>query len=129
MRKAIGPFVSLLVLGLAACASASNSAPAGPAPLNPVGYYEFSTDVEGQLVTGAIEIRRVDGGGYGGVVTTSATEPLPLQSVVVDGQKLTIAGDTPDGMVSMTITFTGEVFTGSWTYAGMSGTMSGKRIR
>lgn len=130
MRKVLGLGASLLVL--AACASSSNSAPAAPAvppPVNPEGYYEFATDIEGQLVTGSIEIRQGQGGGYTGVLSTTATEPVPVSSVAVNGQQLTVTSSTPDGPATLVLTFTGDTFTGSWTYAGMSGTMAGKRVR
>ena len=126
MKKALGVGVSLLVL--AACAS--NPAPAGPAPLNPVGYFEFATDVEGEAVTGSFDIRQAEGGGYTGTMTASAApEPIPIRSVTVEGQTMTVVADTPDGPVTAALTFTGDTFTGPWTYAGMSGTMAGKRIR
>jgi len=130
MKRVPGPGVLLLVL--AACASSTNSppaAPAGPPPLDPAGYFEFATDVEGQTVTGSIEIRQAQGGGYTGVVSTSATEPVAVRAVTVEGQQMTIVSDTPEGPVSLVLTFTGANFTGTWTYAGMSGTMAGKRIR
>ena len=127
-RNAIAMGVSLLFL--AACSSnPAPAAPAAPAPVNPAGYFEFSTELEGQWVTGGIEIRTVDGGGHTGVLTTSATEPVPVRSVVVEGQKMTVTCDTPDGPVVMILTFTGDAFTGPWTYAGMGGTATGKRIR
>lgn len=130
MKKVLGAGASMLVL--AACASASSSAPAAPAvppPVDPVGYFEFATDVEGQLVTGSIEIRQAQNGGYAGVLSTTATEPVPVASVSVDGQQLTVVSSTPDGPATLVLTFTGDTFTGSWTYAGMSGTMAGKRVR
>jgi len=126
MKKALG--VSVPLLFLAACAS--NPAPSVPAPLNPVGYFEFATDIEGESVTGSLEIRQAEGGGYTGTLTASAApEPLPIRSVTVEGQTLTVVADTPDGPVTAVLTFTGDTFTGPWSYAGMSGTMAGKRIR
>jgi hypothetical protein len=49
--------------------------------------------------------------------------------VTVEGQRVTLVGDTPDGPATLILTFDGDTFTGSWTYAGMSGVMSGRRIR
>lgn len=129
MKRVPGLAVSLLAL--AACASSTNSAPAAPAvppPVDPVGYFEFATDLEGQMVTGSIEIRQGQGG-YTGVLSTSATEPIPVSSVTVAGQQVTVVSQTPDGPATLVLTFAGDTFTGSWTYAGMSGTMAGKRVR
>jgi hypothetical protein len=130
MKRAFGPRAALLVL--AACACSSNPAPAAPAvppPVNPVGYFEFATEVEGQMVTGSIEIQSVQGGGYTGVLSTTATEPVPVSTVTVEAQKLTASFATPDGAAVLVLNFTGDAFTGTWTYAGMSGVLTGKRVR
>jgi len=39
------------------------------------------------------------------------------------------SGVPPDGPATLVLTFAGDAFTGSWNYAGMSGMMSGKRVR
>jgi hypothetical protein len=119
----------LSCVALAACASNAPPAPPQPPPLEPAGYFEFVTDVDGQAVTGSIEIRRSDGGGFTGVLSTSATEPVPVRSVAVEGQQLTVVSDTPDGPATLVLVFAGDAFTGSWAYAGMSGVLSGRRIR
>jgi len=113
---------ALFTLVLAACASR----PSGPPPLNPVGTFDFTTTVEGTAVTGTITIVR-NGDAYSGSVGTNVTETIGIRSVVVEGQTMTVVGDTPDGPVTMTVTFTGDTFTGAWTLAGMGGEMTGKR--
>ncbi len=112
--------LAVAALALAACGSS------GPPPLNPVGTFDFTTSVEGTAVQGTITITR-NGDAYGGTVGTNVTEPIGIRSVVVEGMAMTVVGDTPDGPVTMTVTFTGDTFAGSWTLAGMSGTMTGKR--
>ena len=109
---------------VAGCASA----PAQPRAVDPVGVFDFSTAVEGQAVTGTLEISRSNDV-LGGTLSTSVTEPIPVRAVTVEGQQMTVLADTPDGPVSMILTFAGNEFTGSWTYAGMSGTLTGVRRR
>jgi len=126
MMKTLG-VLSCMVL--AACASNAPPAPPQPPPFDAAGYFEFVTDVDGQAVSGSIELRHADGGGFTGVLSTSATEPVPVRSVTVEGQRVTVVSDTPDGPATLILAFEGDAFTGSWSYAGMSGVLSGKRIR
>jgi len=120
MRRWIGVFAS--VAFAAACASA----PAGPRPVDPVGTFDFTTSMDGTAIEGTITIQRAQNG-YTGSLTTNVTEPIPVSSVVVEGQKVTVVANAPDGPVTMVFTFTGNDFTGNWTYANMSGTASGRR--
>lgn len=120
--------LAALVAGVTACAGTPPPPPAPPLPpaVNPIGTFDFTTSVEGNLVNGTITIVRTDTG-FGGTVTTSVTDPIPVRSVVVDGQKLTVNADTPDGALVFTMDFTGDQFTGSWGVGTMSGAHSGKR--
>lgn len=111
-----------LVLFLAACASA----PRGPAPLNPVGTFEFQTTVNGGPVTGSVEVTGQPGA-YGGTIRTSVTSDIPVTGVVVTGQDMVVSADTPDGPLTINMTFTGNDFTGEWELSGDSGTLSGRR--
>lgn len=121
----------------AACAAAPATPPAGvapaaaaqppaPPPLDPVGTFDFSTAVENTIVNGTVVIEKREAG-YAGMITTTATEPVSVQSVSVDGQKLTVVAQTPDGPVTFIMEFKGDDFSGSWSYAGMYGTHTGKR--
>ena len=116
-----------LCLLTGACASAQ-VAPEAPAAPDPVGVYDFSTSVEGTVVTGTITITEGTNG-YGGSIATDATETIPVRSVTVEGNRMTVLADSPDGPVSFVINLKGNDFTGTWSYAGMSGTHTGKRRR
>lgn len=111
----------------AAAATAAPSAPAPAAALNPVGTYEFSTSAQGTDVSGTIVISSVEGR-YAGSVVTSATPEAPIKSVSVAGQVITVVIPTPDGSEGvLEMRMDGVAFTGSWSYGGMNGTLSGRR--
>jgi hypothetical protein len=123
-------------LSLAACSTAP-AGDTGPAPsattttsaaLNPVGRYEFTTGAQGQVITGMVAITGTPGA-YAGQVTTSATPPLPISGVSVQGQSITVTGNSSSGIVSIRMNFSDATnFTGTWEYAGSSGSLTGQRV-
>ncbi|MEX0891397.1 MAG: hypothetical protein WEB88_04445 [Gemmatimonadota bacterium] len=115
----------LLLAGLAACAG--NPAPPAPAPFDPLGAYDFSTNVDGTLVSGTLTV--TDGtSGLRGTVTTDVTEPLRLSSVRVDERTVTGSGSTPDGPFSITMTVAEDgTITGGWSLGAMSGSVTGRK--
>jgi hypothetical protein len=134
MRLCFPIVLSAIVLSAAGCASAPPAPPAAPAvtalttpaPVDPVGIFDFTTALEGTVVNGTVTIAKA-ATGFTGTITTTATEPVPVRTVTVEGQKLTVTADTPDGPVTFVMEFKGDEFTGSWSYAGMAGTHTGKR--
>ena len=115
---------AMTALVVAACASA----PRGPAPLDPVGRYEFTTTFQGQTVTGAVLIGGSPGA-YTGQITTNITEPLPVTGVAVNGQEMVVTASTPDGDLTIRMNFTdANAFTGGWQMPGDSGTLTGTRV-
>jgi len=134
--------IALLLTSSAACATAPAGEPApaaqpaaaaapAPAPmsaaLNPVGKYEFTTSLQGQTLTGTMEIAGTPGA-YTGRITSSATEPIPITTVTVEGQNMTVAGETPNGTLTIRMNMAADgTFTGGWTLAGDGATLTGKR--
>jgi hypothetical protein len=112
----------LLLLIAAACAST----PQGPPPLNPVGVFEFQTTVQGGAVTGTIEVSG-QADAYTGVIRTSVTQDIPIAGVAVENNLMVVTGDTPDGVVTIRMLFTGDEFTGRWELAGDGDTLTGRR--
>jgi hypothetical protein len=105
-------------------------APAQPA-LDPVGVYDFSTDVQGTTLTGVLTIRRADDGRLAGAITTDMTGEMLLQSVTVEGRRALLRSSTPDGELFMQVDFLEDNrITGGWELSsGMSGAITGQRRR
>ena len=126
-----------LSLAVAACATAAGTAEPGmsstsaapaSASVNPVGHYEFTTSVQGQPVTGRMEVTGTPGA-YTGQITTSITPPIPVTGVTAEGQRMVITGTTPDGTLTIRMDFTdASAFTGGWELAGDSGALTGRRV-
>ena len=124
MRK---PLIPTLVLAAALAACASNPGPPQPAPFDPTGAYDFSTNVEGTVVSGTLTVSEGPDG-LRGVVTTDVTEPLPLSSVTVEGRTITGMGSTPEGAFTITLTVAeDDSLTGGWSLGPMSGSASGRK--
>lgn len=133
-------FISLVsTAALAACASGGSGAPAAApapvvqappasAPVNPVGEFEFATEVNGSPMKGVIDIHGTPGA-YTGKIVSDITPELPLTSVTVSGQTMKLIADTPNGVVTMNVTFTGPAFSGNWELAGTGGSVTGKRTK
>jgi hypothetical protein len=124
---------------LAACAPAGPDAPApGPTPapaapamaaaLNPVGVYEFTALGGGEEVArGTIEITGQPGAYGGRIHVEDEGEEAAITSVTVDGQQMTMTAATPDGPITITVTFTGDTFLGRWSMDDESGDIRGRR--
>ena len=137
-------FAPAMLLLFAACSSTPDPqttptpqptvtpAPPRPPAFNAIGVFDFVTAVQGDQVTGVIEIVRLDTGALGGKMTTSATPDLPLRTVTVDGRKVTLESEVPDaGALVVVLNFEPDnnTFTGTWSLGavGDSGNISGKR--
>jgi len=139
MRLRFAPLAAAL---LAACAQSPQAAPGpapspapavsapaptpAPAPASAAGLYDFTTVVQGDQVTGTITIV-AEGDRYSGTIATSATPEIPISSVTMEGQVINVTATSPDGEVVMQLTMQGQEFTGTWSYAGQSGTMTGRK--
>lgn len=104
---------------LAACATA----PTGPPPFDPVGTYSYAADVDGQNFPGTMSIEMGEGG-YTGSVMSDAFPPLPIQSVEVDGQTVTILVSGPEGPLTIVGTVIENVIEGTWEMGEGSGSFT-----
>jgi hypothetical protein len=114
---------------LAACASAPSNpetTPAASRAVDPAGMYDFNTTVDGSAVTGVVTITRGPSG-HTGTITTNVTDPITIDQVTAEGNRITVIALTPDGALTFTMDFSGDDFSGTWTLGEMSGTHTGRR--
>ena len=123
---------------LAGCAPAA-APPAGPTPapaaaaapaaaLNPVGTYEFAAfSGSEEVARGTIEITGQPGAYGGRIHVEDEGEEAAITRVTVSGQQMTVNADTPDGPMTITVTFTGDAFVGRWSVGDERGDIRGQR--
>jgi hypothetical protein len=126
MKRLVVPVLAaLLAVAIGTTATHGQTAPA-PA-VDPIGTFEFTTAVQGQTVTGTITIAKTDNV-LGGKILTDAMPEIPIKSVQVEGKKMTIYAEIPDGALTITLEFEdANKFAGNWTLGGDGGAISGKR--
>jgi hypothetical protein len=100
-----------------------------PAVVDPVGTFSFTTVFQGDSLTGDIVIRGEPGRYSGRVTPTSGPEPVEIYMARVEGQTLTVFGDAGDDDLIITMQFTGDRYTGSWTLGFDTGEISGARLK
>src|SRR5215213_8366397 len=108
MRRSVVtlPTVALLVLVGAACAR--NRQADSPAPVDPVGRFEYTSEANGQPVRGTITISGAPGA-YQAVMTTGGmTRDLFFQNVTVSGSRVTMLAETPAQKVAVHLTISGN---------------------
>lgn len=101
--------------------------PAKPA-FDPVGQFDFATTAQGQAITGVIVIAKGENGALGGRISSTVSPDLPISSVSVNGTTVTLSMAIESDLLTMVLNFSDHnEFTGSWSLAGDSGAVSGKR--
>lgn len=121
---------------LAACAAPVQQVPVVPGPepqqaapaFDPVGVYDFTTDVQGTSIRGVLTIRRVEDG-LAGTIATDVTGEIPLQQVTVEGRRAELRASTGEGHMLMRVDFLEEGrLSGGWELSsGLSGAVTGRR--
>jgi hypothetical protein len=116
----------LVILTLAACAAPVQQQ--APPAFDPVGTYDFATDVQGTTIQGVLTIRRTEQG-LVGAIGTELTGELPFNRITLEGRRADMRAATPDGDLLMRVDFLEDGrITGGWELAGgVSGTVSGQR--
>jgi hypothetical protein len=105
----------------------STSTPASAGAFDPVGTFTFALDVAGTSASGTIAIAKGQDGKLGGSLNSDQGS-LPLNSVAVDGRKMTLGFDFNGTPVSIVMNFDGDKYTGTINVEGMgSGPISGER--
>jgi hypothetical protein len=130
-----------LLLTVAQKASAQGSDPAKPstpaapaagapaADVNPVGSYVVNLTAQGNLMALTAKIEKKAEGGYTGAVMSDAFPPMPINSVKVTGQKITITVTAPDGSEAViNMELKGEDITGDWSMPNDGSKVTGKKL-
>ena len=112
MRARLNSTLILLSLAAAACSSATSQSDA-PAPIDPVGMYDFTATLGSDTREGTLEIVRTPAGLDGEAWLTGEPEPALADSVTVRGSHVVlymlVGGGDP---VNFDIQFAGPSFTG-----------------
>lgn len=101
-------------------------APTPSTPTSAAGIYDFSTTVQGTTVTGVATVA-MENGRPSGTIATSATPEVAIKNATVEGQKVTVVADSPDGEIVLEFNMNGQDFTGTWWYGGQSGSLTGRK--
>jgi hypothetical protein len=97
--------------------------------VDPVGTFFFQTSYQGQPVDGTVSISGGEGNYSGTVIPHGGVAPpMPITSVTVEGQTITITADFEGELLSFTMVFQGDAYAGSWTLGSEYGTLSGSRM-
>lgn len=103
----------------AAAAPAATPAPApapaaaAAAPSDLVGSWDFTVDVQGQVIGGEM-VLTLSGSSWGGTVTPQGMSPATVRTVTIRERRVSIVIDTPDGEA----TFEGDLSTDGRTLSG-----------
>jgi hypothetical protein len=112
----------LLLAALSACAPPRQTEAVVPGPsfdISPVGTFQYQLNYNDpsarrtELITGNIRITGEQGSYTGSISATGASE-YPITNVNFAGQDLVILARTPEGPVTLMLTFSGDSFTGFW---------------
>ncbi len=116
-------FATIAVLAVPALAAQA------PAPLDPVGSYQFQVMLpDGNAIGGHFAIRG-EPGKWEGTITSDVAPATPISGIGVQGQVLTFTINAPDGSaLPLRLTFTGNEFAGQLNFQGMDMVIAGRRV-
>jgi hypothetical protein len=115
-----------MILALSACAAPMQQVET-PA-FDPVGSYDFTTQIQGSTVRGVLTLRRSEHG-LTGSISTDVTGELLLTHVALEGRRAELRAATDEGGMVMHLEF-GEdnTIVGGWQVdSGLSGSVTGQR--
>ena len=103
-------------------------APAAVATIDPSGKWAVALTAQGQAFDFEMDLRRISGAEFGGVVTSTAFPPMNVNKATLMGNtmKLTVTAPTGDE-ATFNIVFEGDVLTGDWSMPGDGSRISGRR--
>ncbi len=109
-------------------APAAVAAPAA-ATVDPTGKWSVALTAQGQAFDFVMELRRISGAEFGGVVTSQAFPPMNVNKATLSGNtmKLTVTAPTGDE-ATFNLVFEGNTLTGDWSMPGDGSRVSGRRM-
>lgn len=118
-----------ILLAAIALLSVPALAAQAPAPLDPVGNYQFQVLLpDGNAIGGQFTIKG-EPGRWEGTITSDVAPTAPISAIGVEGQVLMFSIPVPDGStVPLRLTFAGNDFSGQLSFQGMDMVVSGKRM-
>lgn len=104
------------------------AAVAAPA-VDPSGKWTVALTAQGQAFDFVMDLRRISGAEFGGVVTSQAFPPMNVNKATLSGNtmKLTVTAPTGDE-ATFNIVFEGNTMTGDWSMPGDGSRISGRRM-
>jgi hypothetical protein len=125
-------FVSFAAAMLLAAPAAFAQAPAAPAAASKSttaiqpGMYDIELAIGGGTLNGTLELKQV-GDSLAPTIRVGDHSPPPIKSVTRKGAALDITAGDAGTNVAYKLTFSGETVTGTFTFNGDPGLVSGKR--
>lgn len=105
------------------------AAPAAEKDVNPVGSYELSVVVQGQMIGSFVKIEKKDST-FTGTVSTEAYGTFTIAALKVSGKTITLSIYAADGSpVTINMTLEGDQVTGDWSMAGDGSRLTGKKLK
>jgi hypothetical protein len=103
-------------------------APAAVAAIDPSGKWSVALTAQGQAFDFEMELRRINGAEFGGVVTSQAFPPMNINKATLTGNTMKLSVTAPTGdEATFNIVFEGDVMTGDWSMPGDGSRISGRR--
>ncbi len=144
MRPRSALLLAALLMLTTACKSASSAgagaapapvaapapapAPAAVATMDPSGKWSVALTAQGQAFDFEMELRRIGGAEFGGVVTSQAFPPMNINKATLTGNTMKLSLTAPTGdEATFNLVFEGDVLTGDWSMPGDGSRLSGRR--
>ena len=128
MRIATFATAFLLIASAASAQAPSASAAAKPTGTIQTGTYDIELAIGGGTLPGTLELKPA-GDSLSAVIKVGDHNPPPVTRITRTGSQLTIAAGAEGVNVEYRLAFSGDALTGTFTFNGDPGLVSGKRRR
>ena len=126
MRIATFATAFLLIASAAFAQAPATSASAKPTSTIQTGIYDIELAIGGGTLPGTLELKPA-GDSLSAVIKVGDHNPPPVTRISRNGSQLTMAAGAEGVNVEYRLTFSGDALTGTFTFNGDPGLVSGKR--